>query len=628
MHLGIPRPLEHHPHNMTHAAASGLAALGRGNDKMLVHMTPQEVGGLQHLAMAAGGSLSINPNTGLPEAGFLSHLLPMIAGFALAPFTGGLSAEWGISNGLLDAGIVGAGDAAVTGSVKNGLMAGLGAYGGASLASGLSAAGTANLQAPVSASTIDPNTVIQATPGTSSTFDYINGVPAQDTPDTLGSSGTAYGAKGAADANAAISAANKAAMSTAYNAPVSGSDMLQGFKNITSNPTSGMGMTTLKAVGSAMGPAGIAGIAVPVIQTAQDAMQKTIPAASTSSPEYYNTTYDPRTQRYSVGNWSTQFAGPGFTGAPGSGQTANSQGPMGSYADPYTGIMALNQNTVGIASGGNVKRLASGGDSSSDSTSALKDYYSNLMSGSATTSSLPKTDPSANNAYMASISSGTAPTQPLGSTSTTPWINSGYQAEVAANAAAANSGNSSGTTTSTSSYNPNISDISCGGAAVPTYSWNPATQSYSQTGVSGGTGSGAYGWDPATQSYIAPVNVSGGMGGQGGGNKMAAGGGIAALAHGGSPGLGSYSDGGRLLRGPGDGMSDDIPAHIVGHKPQPAALADGEFVIPADVVSHLGNGSTDAGSKKLYQMMENVRKARTGNPNQGKRINPTKFLPA
>ena len=89
--------------------------------------------------------------------------------------------------------------------------------------------------------------------------------------------------------------------------------------------------------------------------------------------------------------------------------------------------------------------------------------------------------------------------------------------------------------------------------------------------------------------------------------------------------LGDYSDGGRLLKGPGDGMSDNIPA-MIGQK-QPARLADGEFVVPADVVSHLGNGSTDAGAKVLYQMMERVRKARTGNPQQGKQINSNKFMP-
>jgi hypothetical protein len=89
--------------------------------------------------------------------------------------------------------------------------------------------------------------------------------------------------------------------------------------------------------------------------------------------------------------------------------------------------------------------------------------------------------------------------------------------------------------------------------------------------------------------------------------------------------LGGYSDGGRMLKGPGDGMSDSIPASIAGK--QPARLADGEFVIPADVVSHLGNGSTDAGAKKLYSMMDNIRKARTGKKKQAPQVNVDKYLP-
>jgi hypothetical protein len=91
--------------------------------------------------------------------------------------------------------------------------------------------------------------------------------------------------------------------------------------------------------------------------------------------------------------------------------------------------------------------------------------------------------------------------------------------------------------------------------------------------------------------------------------------------------LGGYAAGGnpRLLKGPGDGMSDNIPA-MIGSK-QPARLADGEFVIPADVVSHLGNGSTEAGAKRLHEMMTKVRKDRTGNPKQGKQINPRKYMP-
>jgi hypothetical protein len=91
--------------------------------------------------------------------------------------------------------------------------------------------------------------------------------------------------------------------------------------------------------------------------------------------------------------------------------------------------------------------------------------------------------------------------------------------------------------------------------------------------------------------------------------------------------LGGYAAGGnpRLLKGPGDGMSDNIPA-VIGRR-QPARLADGEFVVPADVVSHLGNGSTEAGAKKLHGMMDNVRKARTGKKKQAPAVKANRFIP-
>ncbi len=82
---------------------------------------------------------------------------------------------------------------------------------------------------------------------------------------------------------------------------------------------------------------------------------------------------------------------------------------------------------------------------------------------------------------------------------------------------------------------------------------------------------------------------------------------------------------GRYLNGATDGMADKIPANIEGT--QPAALSHGEFVIPADVVSHLGNGNSESGAQRLYDMMDRIRKARTGSPKQGKQINPDKFLP-
>lgn len=92
--------------------------------------------------------------------------------------------------------------------------------------------------------------------------------------------------------------------------------------------------------------------------------------------------------------------------------------------------------------------------------------------------------------------------------------------------------------------------------------------------------------------------------------------------------LGSYSDGGRLLRGPGDGVSDSIPATIGGH--QPARLADGEFVVPARIVSELGNGSTEAGAKQLYAMMDRIQHARrktTGAKQVAAKTNAQKLMP-
>ena len=105
--------------------AEELRSKGRGEDTMLVHMTPNEVNSLQGLAMAHGGSLTINPETGLPEAGWLGKLLPTILGGVLAAT--GVGAP-------LAAGIIGLGQTAITGDLQKGLMAGLGAFGGASLA--------------------------------------------------------------------------------------------------------------------------------------------------------------------------------------------------------------------------------------------------------------------------------------------------------------------------------------------------------------------------------------------------------------------------------------------------------------------------------------------------------------
>jgi hypothetical protein len=130
---------------------------------------------------------------------------------------------------------------------------------------------------------------------------------------------------------------------------------------------------------------------------------------------------------------------------------------------------------------------------------------------------------------------------------------------------------------------------------------------------------------PVEKVADTPVDISGGGGGD-------ANGGLMKLAGGGMSGqfnLGDYSDGGRLLRGPGDGVSDSIPASIGGKRP--ARLADGEFVVPARIVSELGNGSTEAGARKLYAMMDRIQKARRGTVGRGrvaKNSRSEKYLPA
>jgi hypothetical protein len=139
--------------------------------------------------------------------------------------------------------------------------------------------------------------------------------------------------------------------------------------------------------------------------------------------------------------------------------------------------------------------------------------------------------------------------------------------------------------------------------SMPKYEYDNATQRYntiSQPQTGNMDGMQSYRFDPAERKYQA----------------------LAAGGH-----LGDYSDGGRLLKGPGDGVSDDIPATIANK--QPARLADGEFVIPARIVSELGNGSTDAGAKRLYAMMDRIqdgRKKTIGKKNIAKDTKAKKHL--
>ena len=156
-------------------------------------------------------------------------------------------------------------------------------------------------------------------------------------------------------------------------------------------------------------------------------------------------------------------------------------------------------------------------------------------------------------------------------------------------------------------------------AASTTESTEVAAPSFNYTGSQGGMGASSIYPKNAYSTNTGTNKAAGGL------MDAYAGGGMSDAGY----NLGSYSDGGRLLRGPGDGVSDSIPA-VIGRK-QPARLADGEFVVPARIVSELGNGSTEAGARKLYAMMDRIQKARgktVGKGKVAKNSRSEKYLPA
>lgn len=432
--------------------AQGLASLGRGQDSMLVHMTPGEVHGLQSLAMAHGGSLTINPQTGLPEAGFLSSILPMIAGI-------GLNAMFPGSGMLIGAGIGGL-TALASGDLKKGLFAGLGAYGGAGIGDSLMAAA--------------PTTV----PATASAM----GVPA-----------------------AAIGEGSQAAMLAQQQA---------GF-----------------------GPAGLQKLAEASI----------VPGASPVVPSAMDSLMSGAKETFSSPTSAFNFA------------KANAYPLAAAAAGPAMGMLGT-QNTLPVGTG-------------STGPQNFANYAMKPMQYD------PKTGKYLNATYSpVNYSPSYSPNMAYAA-------GGGSMQDIQANALG-------GTVPNENQFYPGA-NIARGGASY-------APQAPSATDVIGG-------YDQNINQYTGePVRMAGG--------------GLASLD--------TYAAGGRLLQGPGDGMSDSIPAVIGGAKPQRAALAQGEFVVPADVVSHLGNGSTDAGSKRLYAMMDKVRHARTGSKKQGRQINPDKFMPA
>jgi hypothetical protein len=707
-----------------HTLANHLQSAGRGEDKVLVHMTPGEVKGLQSLAMAHGGSLTINPETGLPEAGFLKSLLPMIAGLGLS-FIPGVGP-------MLAAGIVGGGTAIATGDLKKGIMAGLGAYGGAGLGAGLAAQGAG------------------AATGTMSGLNAANAgqVGLQASPQM-------FGANVAGMADDAALASYRTFGANASGAG-SGVGLNTGFTNqglrlnAMGAPTAASGLTSSVTNASAYSPTntGVPSyVKPPTLQTGNP--PRVIEITDPGYREYvapgfdpgkinpketigsfrwengrivdprniHGVPYDPTAPSAAVSGYSPSTAttsqpfkggmSPQYAGPSGAMQTPPSafsdrvsqmgRGFEASTKD-FEGLKglytAMPQGSV-IASGITLadamkpeplelqkeKSLVRPYDFDYGSTGAAGDQYSGsgerVYFNPTFTARTPYEAPGPEYAaagglmgyavggsveQMSTMNSVGANTgYPMASIDTPMYSNPMMQRPEATNVLAPSADAGVGTYTGEARF-------ARGGTAEPqnsgySYSYDPKSMQFTQTGgpstakppspeiaafdmakrfnemqatgkpynftpswaqqasppngpVSGGVATPMMQPAAPAQSFVPNINIPAyqtpeqqlGLGGfydymnqqMRGYGGYAAGGNVSTL--------GGYSDGGRLLKGPGDGVSDSIPASI-GNR-QPARLADGEFVVPARIVSEIGNGSTEAGARKLYAMMDRVQKAR------------------
>jgi hypothetical protein len=449
------------------AAAQQTQSKGRGQDTMLVHMTPGEVKGLQALAMSQGGSLTINPQTGLPEAGFLSAILPMVAGFALGP--AGFKMMSALQAGLT----VGALTGVATGSLKKGLMAGLGAYGGAGLGEGL-----VNAATPVEGAALPMEAA--ATPDLLTSY--------APTPQPLG-----IGSEGASMSTGTFNpsiGSEGASMSTSDFYKPSLKDLT--YDQLPPPPRSGFGAAT-EGLENVFKPAADGGAAararfgaalpygttiaagVPLASAAAEPPPGPTPSISNIRPYKLDITNPSGTPQYTPQDTRERE------------QVRYAYSPQPIYQAAQGGLAALNGQTYDDEYGRD--EYDEGGSVQKRKSRSLK-------------------------------------------------------------------GN-------------------------PYYKFAQDRR------------------DSSMEASIAQNFAKGGLG--------------AALPP-------------RFLSGGGDGMSDSIKARIGGV--QEARLADGEFVVPADVVSHLGNGSSKAGAKKLYAMMDKIRKARTGRKSQAPEVNARKYMPA
>jgi hypothetical protein len=296
------------------SSVAGLASLvqsrGRNGDSVLVHMSPEEVHGLQRVALAAGGSLTINPDTGLVEANFLKKLLPTLLGFGLNFLFPGLGA---IGSGLLVGGV----EAARTGDLGKGLMAGLGAFGGAGLGSALSTAGSQAATAATSALAPEAATtqaLSQLAPTATSYGSSLANLTGAEAIKTAG-------------ADVVGKALAPEALKNVAAAPVTGANLSSGMAALRAAPG-----TTLKALGSQMGTAGVAGLGMNVANAFTPDYQMPDLTGQIDDSYYQSYGYDPAQGRFLGGRFIKGY--PGFPGYAEGGSVM----PRPNYNYPQAGI--------------------------------------------------------------------------------------------------------------------------------------------------------------------------------------------------------------------------------------------------------------------------------------------------
>lgn len=604
------------------AIAKQLESKGRHGDTKLIHVSDAELKGLHALAAAHGKTITVNPETGLPEAFSFSSLLPTIIGAGLSIASGGALSP------LMAAGIAGAGYGVATGSLQKGLMAGLGAYGGAGLAEGLAGVGAgappvggAPAAAPPAAvptpppltAALDPSQVQAGLGGNNMFSNYVSNT----------------------GANVVSPAANQQALLGIQPVPsvstVAANTPAPSFMDAAGNQwdkvSSGAGKlyeggwdSTSKFLGANKMNLGMA--AAPILTDALTPSQ-----AAPAGPQDKG-----KIRPYSFDYGRTDVAGqnvvpvsggvaPTYDTVTGLGDTSERTyfTPTFTAKEPYA---AATGGIVGYSMGGPVERDA-----------AIKAVGMNTEFPMAHIDTPIYANPQTQRPDAKEV------VNPSGDVGVDMFTGEPRMA----NGGIARYG--LGGTIS------GIAQPSSDAAPTKSYAYNPKTQEFTETttapapaaqpqmrglfgipglvpsgmaGIGGGGGGFGYGLiarliqqQQAQQAPAQPTvstRVTGGImdpytpQDQ---QDMAVGG-----MAGGGYNLGGYSDGGRLLKGPGDGVSDSIPASI-GDR-QPARLADGEFVVPARIVSELGNGSTEAGAKKLYAMMDRVQKQRSKTVGKGK----------